>query len=139
MPFSRLGPVTGLPLMAISPSVGTSRPPTILIRVVFPQPEGPTKTTNSPIPMSRDSGLTTGIALPSGAVKSLVTSVIAMKGLVTASSSMQVAEPAPVKEPDRLVRHEADDADRQNAGEDLGRLAVAPCHPQLVADARNGG
>ena len=37
----------------MSPSVGTSRPDIILKRVDFPQPEGPTNTTNSPSFISR--------------------------------------------------------------------------------------
>ena len=37
----------------MSPSVGTSRPDIILRRVDFPQPEGPTNTTNSPSFISR--------------------------------------------------------------------------------------
>jgi hypothetical protein len=64
MPFSRLGPSTRRPAMRTSPVVGTSRPPTIRITVVLPQPDGPTKTTNSPSPMASESGSTTGIAAP---------------------------------------------------------------------------
>ena len=39
---------TVLSPIEISPSVMSSRPATILSRVVLPQPEGPTRTTNSP-------------------------------------------------------------------------------------------
>src|SRR3712207_5049010 len=39
--------VTGRPFRIISPSVGLSRPARMLSRVVFPQPDGPTKHTNS--------------------------------------------------------------------------------------------
>ena len=40
--------VTSLPSMAISPDVGRSSPAMVRSSVDLPQPEGPTKTTNSP-------------------------------------------------------------------------------------------
>ena len=40
--------LTVLSPIAISPSVISSKPATILSNVVFPHPEGPTRTTNSP-------------------------------------------------------------------------------------------
>src|ERR671918_683164 len=48
---------TWLP-MRISPSVTSSSPATMRSEVVFPQPDGPTRTTNSASPTSRSSSLT---------------------------------------------------------------------------------
>src|SRR5579859_5232790 len=49
---------TTLPPMRISPAVGVSRPAIIRRRVVFPEPEGPRKTRNSPSRVSRSTSLT---------------------------------------------------------------------------------
>ena len=72
MPFSRLGPLTALFLKSTWPEVGVSRPPTIRITVVLPQPDGPTKTTNSPSAIFSDSGSTTGVSWPRSPKKTLV-------------------------------------------------------------------
>src|SRR5919106_5678415 len=58
------------PAMVISPSLTSSRPPTIRSAVVLPQPEGPTSTMNSPSSISRSRWLTARV--PSG--KTLPTS-----------------------------------------------------------------
>src|SRR6266446_270626 len=47
--------VTSRPPMRISPEVASSRPPTIRSTVVFPDPDGPTSTRNSPSDTSRSS------------------------------------------------------------------------------------
>src|SRR5262245_19343170 len=136
MPFSRLGPVTGLPLRRTSPVVGVSRPPTIRMTVVLPQPEGPTKTTNSPSPIERSSGSITSTSRPFSCSKILVSARNSMKSARSVmAASAQIAEPAAMQRADDLVGHQPDDADRQDAGEDLRRLAVAPRRPELVADA----
>ena len=57
MPFSRFGPPTGAPSSRMSPVVGVSSPPTMRIKVVLPQPEGPTKTTNSSSAIVSDNGV----------------------------------------------------------------------------------
>src|SRR5947207_208995 len=44
-------PFTTRPPMAIAPEVGSSSPATIRSAVVFPHPEGPTRTMNSPSAM----------------------------------------------------------------------------------------
>src|SRR6516164_8601323 len=41
-------PLTTSPPMAMAPAVGSSSPATIRRAVVFPQPDGPTRTMNSP-------------------------------------------------------------------------------------------
>ena len=43
------GPVTRRPRSSTSPSVGRSSPAMHLSSVVFPQPDGPTTQTNSPV------------------------------------------------------------------------------------------
>src|SRR5215471_7932696 len=54
--FSR---VTSLPPTRMAPEVGSSKPATILRTVVFPQPDGPRKETNSPGAASRLKSCTT--------------------------------------------------------------------------------
>ena len=79
MPFSRLGPSTRRPSSRISPVLGVSRPPTIRMTVVLPQPDGPTNTTNSPSEMASDSGSTTGIDGPPCSEKTFVSRRNSMK------------------------------------------------------------
>src|ERR1035438_3092563 len=49
MPRSRPGPPTGLPSTRISPVSGWSRPAIMRSSVDFPQPDGPSRTLNSPL------------------------------------------------------------------------------------------
>src|SRR6202035_3214253 len=51
-------PVTTLPPIRTSPRVGSSSPAIMRRRVVFPEPEGPRKTMNSPSFVSRSTSLT---------------------------------------------------------------------------------
>src|SRR5262245_22885146 len=120
MPFSRLGPVTGLPRSRTSPAVGVSRPPTIRITVVLPQPDGPTSTTNSPWPMPRSRGSTTGTTPWAPCANDLVSPRNSMKAV---PGSAKIAEPASVEQADPLVGDEPDHADGQDAGEHFRRLA----------------
>src|ERR1044071_343897 len=72
--------VTTLPPMRMSPSVGTSRPAIMRSRVVFPEPDGPRKTRNSPSSVTRSTSFTAP-SVP--ALKTLVTarvSTMAMAG-----------------------------------------------------------
>src|SRR6185503_19466938 len=65
----------------ISPEVGTSSPAIMRSRVVFPEPEGPRKTRNSPSSVTRSTSFTAP-SVP--ALKTLVTarvSTMAMGGL----------------------------------------------------------
>ncbi len=48
MPTSAIGPVSTLPPIRMTPFVALSRPATISIKVLLPQPLGPTTETNSP-------------------------------------------------------------------------------------------
>ena len=54
--------LTRAPSMRMSPEVVSSRPAIIRSSVDFPQPEGPTKTTNSPSSTSSETLLTTSMA-----------------------------------------------------------------------------
>src|ERR1700722_6205036 len=56
MPRSLPGPVTGLPSIATSPVVGSSKPAMIRSSVDFPQPEAPIMQTNSPFGIARSTG-----------------------------------------------------------------------------------
>ena len=53
-----------LPSMRIDPSSISSRPASIRSAVVFPQPDGPTMTTNSPSWMASSSSFTAGRSAP---------------------------------------------------------------------------
>ena len=144
MPFSRLGPVTAPALERTSPVVGVSSPPTMRITVVLPQPDGPTKTTNSPSAMPSDSGSTTGDRRRRGRrAKTLVSSRNSMKPASLGHGMSALSRGSGTSGGGRkridLVGDEADDADGQDAGEHLRRLAVAPRGPELVADARVRG
>jgi hypothetical protein len=57
-------PLTTSPPMRISPSLMSSRPTIIRSSVDFPQPDGPTRMTNSPSAISRSTLFTA--AVPSG-------------------------------------------------------------------------
>src|SRR4026208_1070803 len=104
--------------------------------VVLPHPDGPTNTTNSPSLIDRSSGSITGTSRPFSCSKILVSSRNSMKPApLVIMLSGQVAEPAAVQQTDDLVGNKADDADRQDSGKDLGRLAIAPRRPKFVANA----
>src|SRR5215203_1219 len=55
---------TSLPEIRISPRSTSSRPANIRNAVDFPDPDGPTRTMNSPSATSRSSAFTAGIGLP---------------------------------------------------------------------------
>src|SRR6266702_4921278 len=55
-------PFIARPPIAIEPSLGSSRPAIMLSKVDLPQPEGPTRTTNSPSSISRSMSLSTSSA-----------------------------------------------------------------------------
>src|SRR5215467_3357071 len=65
--------LTTLPPIRISPAVGVSRPAIMRRRVVFPEPDGPRKTRNSP---SRVSRLTLLTAPSSPSLNTLVRSLV---------------------------------------------------------------
>ncbi|MNR49325.1 hypothetical protein D3C85_1686820 [compost metagenome] len=56
--------VTSRPPMEMLPSSGKSSPATMRSRVVFPQPEGPRSTMNSPSATSRDTLFVASSVLP---------------------------------------------------------------------------
>src|SRR5215471_5887790 len=74
-------PFTTFPPMAIAPEVGSSSPAIIRRAVVFPQPEGPTRTMNSPSAIVQVSASTA--VVPFG--KTFVTSWKATSATITTS------------------------------------------------------
>src|SRR5499426_2594695 len=74
-------PFTTFPPMAIAPDVGSSSPATIRRAVVFPQPDGPTRTMNSPSAMVQVSASTA--VVPFG--KTFVTSWNETSATISAS------------------------------------------------------
>ena len=60
-PRSGPGAATGRPSSSTRPVVGWTKPPTMFIRVVLPQPDGPMIETNSPLRMSNETSSSTRI------------------------------------------------------------------------------
>src|SRR5581483_10491201 len=75
-------PVTSRPPMRISPDVASSRPPTIRSTVVLPEPDGPTRTRNSPSATSRSSA-ETATAPPGNSLVTPAKTIPATCGSVT--------------------------------------------------------
>src|SRR5262245_3576401 len=71
--------LTTLPPIRISPAVGVSRPAIMRRRVVFPEPEGPRKTRNSPSRVSRFTSLTAPSSPSLNTLVSLRVSTTAIK------------------------------------------------------------
>lgn len=65
-PMRRVGPVTGCPATSMAPPDSGSSPAMALSSVDFPQPDGPTRLTNSPCATSKDTSRTASTS-PSGA------------------------------------------------------------------------
>jgi hypothetical protein len=61
--FQGGSPVTSLPPIRISPASGSSSPATQRSVVVLPQPEGPSRQTNCPLPTCSDTP-STAVKLP---------------------------------------------------------------------------
>ena len=133
MPRRRSGLPTGLAFEADRRRpTASSSPPTMRISVVLPQPEGPRKTTNSfrwidEAERRRDD--LDGAEALGHAVEGEMGS--------TSLDASQIAEGAPVQKAQKLVGDEADDADRDDAGHDLGRLHIAARRPDDEAEAAN--
>src|SRR6267143_2246309 len=147
MPRSGPGPVIGRPRRSASPVVGGKRPATMLRIVLFPQPEGPRKTRNSPTPgSSRTARLMSWTAwnvLPSGLTKVLErffsSRTFGLSPSVAAiSGSALPREQLLVRDPDHPVRHHADEEDHQHAGEDLVHVRPLAGDGDDVAEAEPG-
>ena len=68
MPRSPPGPSISLPSTTIAPDEGSVRPATICRSVLFPQPDGPIRQTNSPSGTASDTRSTAVTACPSARV-----------------------------------------------------------------------
>ncbi len=73
MPVSARGADIGLPPTRISPSLGPSSPATIMSRVLLPQPDGPSRETNSPDSILNEVGATASTCPRLPALKTLRT------------------------------------------------------------------
>src|ERR1700735_10986 len=80
--------VTSCPPIRIWPEVGVSRPAIIRRRVVFPEPEGPRKTRNSPSWVSRLTSLT---APSSPFLKTLVSPLVSTTAILSRSALARFA------------------------------------------------
>jgi len=62
MPRRRSGPCSSSPASQTEPEFCRSRPPTMRINVVLPQPDGPRNMMSSPSSALSDNSLTTGVS-----------------------------------------------------------------------------
>ena len=92
MPTSVIGFVTELPPTAMSPLVRASRPATISISVLLPQPEAPTTETNSPAAMSTLTSFSArnGLSVSSPKIFETLPMLIGTPDSVTVSASTAV-------------------------------------------------
>ena len=104
--------LTRLPSIRMSPEVASSRPAMIRRSVDFPQPEGPTKTQNSPSATSRSTPLITSVV-----PKDLVTAV-------RVRAPMRSSELDRLAGADALVGGEADAERGDGVGEVAGQVDV---------------
>src|SRR5713226_248806 len=105
---------TTWPPMRSSPEVMSSRPAIMLSVVDLPQPDGPTRITNSPSAMSRLKSLTA--REPSG--KRLVTCsrIISATGFSLPGLALDRARRQPCDDPALEEQHEDDDRDGDDHG-----------------------
>src|SRR5881409_3285835 len=147
MPRSGPGPVMALPRSSASPVVAGNSPATMLRMVLFPQPEGPRKTRNSPTPGSsrtvRLTSRTASKARPSGFTNVLETFFSSRTLGLPASGAAMGGSALPgeqllVRHPDHPVRHHPDEEDHEHAGEDLVHVGALAGHGDDVAQAVAG-
>src|SRR5712691_11005670 len=147
MPRSGPGPVMGWPRRSAWPVVAGNRPATMLRIVLFPQPDGPRKTRNSPTPGSsrtvRFTSRTASKVFPSGLTKVLETFFSSRTLGLSASGAAIPGSALPgeqllVRDADHPVRHHADEEDHEHAGEDLVHVRPLAGDGDDVAQAEAG-
>src|SRR5207302_5873910 len=111
------------------PSLGLSRPATRFKSVLLPQPEWPISVTNSPLRIAS--------SMPVSATKSpfFVSKVLPTDSMLR---YLCIGE-APGKKHQRLLDHQADDADGEDRDDDVLDLQVVPFVPHPEADADAAG
>src|SRR5258706_2672304 len=128
-PRSGPGPSMCFSASRMVPAVGFSRPATRLSSVLLPQPECPISVTNSPLRIAR--------SMPVSATKSpfLVSKVLSTDSMLR---YLCIGE-APGEQHQRLLEHQADDADGEDGDDDVLDLEVVPFVPHPEADADPAG
>src|SRR5438067_2354753 len=111
-PRSAPGPVTSLPSSRTRPRSGRSRPARSEISVVLPAPEYPTSATNSPRLTWRLTSCNTSVRLPGGP-KPLLTFCSSRNATGLAHFETQLHQTH------QSVQHEPDDADGEDAEDDV--------------------
>src|SRR5215210_1588570 len=96
-------PTMGSPPMYTSPEVGCSSPAMSRSRVVFPQPEGPSRTRYSPSVVASSRSSTAADALPSNFLVRCRTSTIAMRECGLPAAHQSPFAPALVDRPDLVL------------------------------------
>src|SRR5579863_3119294 len=140
MPRSLPGPVTGLPSIATSPVVGSSKPAMMRSSVDFPQPEAPIMQTNSPFGMARSTGASASTS-SSPTAKRLVTpwmvrvSVCPLLTVLRAPTQETIAD-----RHDDAIGDKAASADHDHAGDhEIGARQRAAIHHHRAKAGRNAG
>src|ERR1044071_9333248 len=125
-------PLTSSSPIQTSPLVASSRPAAMRSTVVFPEPDGPTTTMNSPSAISRSSESTTFVP-PGKSFVSCLKSIraIACSRLSVRSDQVPVPECAPLRDP--ALRREVDEHDAEPLGVAVLPLEVVQQRPHVVA------
>src|SRR5581483_3338129 len=124
MARSAPGAMTGLPPASMSPAVCVSSPARARRSVDLPQPDAPTRVTNSPSATSRHT-LSSATMRRGPSPNTLQTERKLMALTRVSAPDVQIWEGEPVHPAKRLIHGEPDHADEDDAGEDLVGLQEA--------------
>src|SRR5690606_24474200 len=127
-PRSRLGPDTSRPSMMMTPPDGASRPASAFRTVVLPQPEWPITQTNWPfstLKLRSSNTTVSGREFVPGKIFSRPW--ISRKAMASLHVGDQLRESR-----EQLVQDHADQADREDARDDVGDRQVVPLVPDEV-------
>src|SRR3990167_6689051 len=133
------GPVTGRLSTSSSPAVCTSSPPMVRSSVLLPQPEAPTNVTNSLAPMLRSTLSSAWVGAPSNCLvrpRMEILGGVVMVMFIASAFQIEPREGAAVRPAEQLVRHQPDEADDDDPGEDGVGLQEALRTQDRVAQAR---
>src|SRR4051812_26364355 len=135
MPRSAPGPVTGAPSSSTRPVVGVSRPATIRSSVDFPQPDGPSTQMKSLSATASDVGSRARVGGPPRTPGNVRLTASMTRRDTRARSGQAPGEETLVQDLEEVVGHEADDADHDDAEDDLPGVEQCLAVRDHVADA----
>src|SRR5207249_3726902 len=132
MPRSAPGPPTGIPSSSTRPAVGVSRPATIRSSVDLPQPDGPRRVMKSLSATASVVGCSASVGGPPRTPGN-VRETPSMRSLLTSSNGPR--KQSLIRKLEQEVRDQADDADHDDAENDLTRIEQRLAVGDHVADA----